>query len=137
MNRKTDLEHLNAYLQSELSAVETYDRVLKQLAGEPEAVFLRSCRSSHQRRVLLLRDEIHRLGGEPARVDVGAGIPPPARDAGTRAAFATLEEREEHGRHDYQRELAELTPTTRNFVVVRLLPEQQRTAETVHALEPA
>jgi hypothetical protein len=89
--------------------------------------------------VLLLRDEIHRLGGEPSTSGPWGESRPEisAERRSTKAAIAVLEQDEDHRRDDYHRGLRDLTPTTRNFVVARLLPEQQRTAETVRALEPA
>lgn len=136
-----DIDHLNSFLRGELSAVETYDQALEKLSSEPTlAAPLRSCRGSHQRRVELLRTEIQRLGGTPADGSGAWGgfaklVEGGAKMFGKKAALAALEEGEDHGRDDYQRELDELSPTTRSFVQTQLVPEQRRTHDALASLK--
>lgn len=136
-----DVDQLNSFLRGELSAVETYDQCLEKLTDEPQlAKVLRDCRESHDRRAQLLRREIQRLGGEAA---VSSGlwggfaklIEGGAKAFGKKAAIAALEEGEDHGRDDYQRDLNELGPDAVNLVRNKLLPEQLRTHEVLSNLK--
>lgn len=136
-----DLDLMNSFLRGELSAVETYDQALEKLADEPSiAGILRECRDSHARRVSTLKREIARLGGE-ASDDSGIWggfaklVEGGAKAFGKKAAIAALEEGEDHGRDDYQRELRELGPEAREFVESKLLPEQLRTHDELSALK--
>jgi hypothetical protein len=140
---KSDLEHLNSFLRGEISAVETYDQAIEKLADEPSLKNkLADCRSSHEHRVALLRDEISRRGGEPAE-DSGAWgsfaqlVEGGAKVFGKKAAIAALEEGEDHGRDDYRSELDELSPDVRRLVEGRLLPEQLRTHQVLSDLKHA
>ena len=138
---KDDVKQLNSFLRGEISAVETYDQALKKLADEPEmAAPLETCRTSHQRRVELLRSEVQRRGGKPAE---GSGVwggcanlvEGGAKVFGKGAAIAALEEGEDHGRDDYQRDLDDMSPAARDFVQTQLIPEQLRTHDTISALK--
>jgi uncharacterized protein (TIGR02284 family) len=136
-----DLDLMNSFLRGELSAVETYDQALEKLAGEQSiAGILRECRDSHARRVSMLKREIARLGGE-ASDDSGVWggfaklVEGGAKAFGKKAAIAALEEGEDHGRDDYQRELRELGPEAREFVEGKLVPEQLRTHDELSALK--
>lgn len=136
-----DIDQLNSFLRGELSAVETYDQALEKLEDEPSlAAPLRTCRTSHMRRVDLLRNEVTRLGGKPANGSGAWGnfaklVEGGAKVFGKKAAIAALEEGEDHGRDDYQRDLSDLSPATRGFVEAQLLPEQHRTHGEVASLK--
>lgn len=135
-----EIEHLNAHLRGEISAVETYRQVLDRVGSLPEAAELRDCMRSHEHRVMRLREEIARRGGRPAETSgpwgalvrlVGAG----AKAFGAKAAIAVLEEGEEHGRNDYQRDLGALGREARVLVEQFLLPEQLRTHAVISRLK--
>jgi hypothetical protein len=60
-----------------------------------------------------------------------------AKAFGEAAAISALEEGEDHGRNDYQRNLGDLSTEARLFVQSRLLPEQQRTHAMMSTLQHA
>jgi hypothetical protein len=136
-----DVKRLNSFLRGEMSAVETYNQAIRKLGSEPSVSSkLEGARNSHQQRVALLREEIVRRGGEPAE---GSGVwgafanltEGGAKMLGKQAAIAALEQGEDHGRDDYKRELAELSPDARQLVETRILPEQMRTHDTLSELK--
>jgi hypothetical protein len=140
-NRDNDVKHLNSFLRGEISAVETYNQALRKLGAEPGlSSKLEGARNSHQQRVEVLREEISRLGGEPAE---GSGVwgafarlaEGGAKALGQQAAIAALEEGEDHGRDDYKRDLENLSPEGRRLVESKLLPEQLRTHDTLSTLK--
>lgn len=130
---------LNSLLRGELSAVETYDQAIRQLAKEriPELAENRDC---HAGRVDALRREILGLGGEPAKssgvwggfaklVEKGASV------AGRFAIIATLEEGEDRGLADYRKARDELDGPARTGIDTDLLPAQKRTHERMSRLQ--
>lgn len=140
---ETDVTQLNSFLRGELSAVETYEQAIAKLDDEPSLrAKLEDCRTSHQRRVALLREEITRRGGEPAE---GSGlwgtfaqlVEGGAKVFGKKAAIAALEEGEDHGRDDYKAEIDNQDSDLRSFIESKLLPEQLRTHDTLSALKQA
>ena len=60
------VDALNGFLRGEISAVETYRQAIEKLGGSPTGAQLEDCRRSHEQRVAKLRDQVARLGGEPA-----------------------------------------------------------------------
>jgi hypothetical protein len=139
--QEKDIDQLNSFLRGELSAVETYEQAIEKLKDEPSlATSLSTCRTSHMRRAELLRTEVTRLGGEPAAGSGAWGtfaklVEGGAKVFGKKAAIAALEEGEDHGRDDYQRDLKDLSLATRGFVEAQLLPEQHRTHGEVASLK--
>lgn len=134
------ISQLNSFLRGEISAVETYRQAIEKLTGTDILPQLRDCLISHENRVKLLKDEIVRLGGEPADrsgvwgafarlMEGGAAL------FGEKAAIAVLEEGEDHGRNDYDRGLEDLDPPVRRFVETSLLREQFRTHEIMSRLK--
>jgi uncharacterized protein (TIGR02284 family) len=136
-----DVDHLNSFLRGEISAVETYDQAIAKLADEPSVKNqLTEARSSHQERVHVLRAEITKRGGQPAEGSGAWGsfaklIEGGAKIFGAKAAIAALEEGEDHGRDDYQRDLKDLSPDVRRLVESQLLPAQLRTHDTLSSLK--
>ena len=60
---KDDITQLNSFLRGELSAVETYDQAIAKLGDDPAVRGkLDNCRTSHQLRATLLREEILPVG---------------------------------------------------------------------------
>jgi len=140
---KDDVTQLNSFLRGELSAVETYDQAIHKLGDDPAVSGkLENCRTSHQLRVTLLREEIRRRGGQPSE---GSGpwgafaqlVEGGAKLFGKKAALAALEEGEDHGRDDYKAELEDMSPDLRRFVEAKLLPEQLRTHDVLSGLARA
>ena len=140
---KDDITQLNSFLRGELSAVETYDQAIAKLGDDPAVRGkLDNCRTSHQLRATLLREEIRRRGGEPAEGSVPWGafallVEGGAKLFGKEAALAALEQGEDHGREDYRAELDDLSPELRRFVEGKLLPEQLRTHDALSGLARA
>lgn len=135
-----EIEQLNSFLRGEISAVETYRQAIDRLGSLPEAAELRDCMRSHEHRVMRLREEIARRNGKPAESSGTWGafvklIEAGASAFGPKAAIAALEEGEDHGRNDYQRDLASMSREGRILVEQYLLPEQLRTHAVISRLK--
>src|SRR5689334_16540035 len=80
MRGETDksVDALNELLRGEISAVETYRQAIDKLGSSPTVAQLEGCRRSHEQRIAKLRDQVSRLGGQPAK------------DSGAWGAFAKL-----------------------------------------------
>jgi uncharacterized protein (TIGR02284 family) len=134
------IDQLNSFLRGELSAVETYQQAISRLPTSVNRGLLEECRRSHQRRAELLAQEIRRRGGEPAQSSGAWGafaklVEGGAQVFGENMAIAALEEGEDHGRDDYQRDLSDLEPAARSFVEQHVLPEQLRTHDAMRVLK--
>jgi hypothetical protein len=142
MRGETDktVDALNVFLRGELSAVETYRQAIEKLGRSPTGAQLEDCRRSHEQRVAMLRDQVTRLGGEPAR-DSGAWgafarlVEGGATALGERAAVAALEEGEDHGLKLYRGDLDKLDMTSRQLVETDLLPAQEQTHQFMSTLK--
>lgn len=141
MDINTSVDTLNSLLRGEISAVETYDQALQKLKGDATvATQLSECRSSHEERVELLRNEITRLGGKPAD---GSGpwgtfaklVEGGAKAFGRQAAIAALEEGEDHGLKQYRDDLPKLDANMRTALEGRLLSKQQQTHRAMSTLK--
>lgn len=135
-----DIDQLNSFLRGEISAVETYQQCLEKLESNQLASTLNTLKASHQSRAKRLREEITRLGGEPAE---GAGVwggmtklaEGGAKLFGEKAAISMLEEGEDHGLKDYKRDYDDVGPEIRNLIATQMLPEQQRTHDRLSELK--
>ncbi len=138
---ESDVKQLNSFLRGELSAVETYDQCIAKIQKNSQIVgTLEDARSSHERRVELLRNRVMDLGGEPARSSGAWGsfaklVEGGAKAFGEAAAVAALEEGEDHGRDDYKRELKDVSPETSTFIRMELLPAQKQTHDALSRLK--
>ncbi len=137
---KNTVEQLNSFLRGELSAVETYEQAIAKLPSSASRASLEECARSHRTRASLLAREIRRLGGEPAQSSGTWGtfarlFEGGAQLFGEKAAIAALEEGEDHGRDDYQRDLEDLEPSVRTFIQQYVLPEQLRTHNAMRVLK--
>lgn len=127
-----DVEHLNSFLRGELSAVETYRQALGHVRDDLVRRALEDCREDHEQRVQSLREHIEKLGGTPADSSGVWGtfakvVQGGADTLGEKAAVAALEEGEDHGLHDYERDLPRVHGEARRLVRMELLPSQKRT----------
>jgi uncharacterized protein (TIGR02284 family) len=136
----TDVETLNSFLRGEISAVETYRQAIGHVADDRIRGQLEDCLHDHEHRVESLRDRIEKLGGKPAEgsgiwgtfaklVQAGADV------LGEKTAIQALEEGEDHGLADYQRDLDKTHGEARRFVRMELLPAQKRTHERLSRLK--
>jgi uncharacterized protein (TIGR02284 family) len=136
----TDIKHLNSLLRGERSAVETYQQCLDKLENTtPLTQQLSMLKSSHDSRVRKLSARIMQLGGQPddssgAWGTFAKAVEGSAKVFGQKAAISALEEGEDHGNKEYS-DLDDLTPSTRRFVEVELLPEQRRTHDTLSGIK--
>jgi uncharacterized protein (TIGR02284 family) len=135
-----DVDTLNSFLRGEMSAVETYRQALGRVSDDRLRDALEDCQHDHEHRVEQLRERIRKLGGEPAEgsgvwgtfaklVQAGADL------LGDKAAIQALEEGEDHGLHDYQRDVDQVHGEARRFVKMELLPAQKRTHERLSRLK--
>jgi uncharacterized protein (TIGR02284 family) len=133
---------LNSFLRGEISAVETYRQALEKFEQPNLKTKLQDCLQSHAQRVTILSDQIRTLGGAPSTSSgvwgtFAKAIEGGAKTFGERAAVAALEEGEDHGRNDYKRDISKLDTSTRQLVESRIVPEQQRTHDTMSSLKKA
>jgi uncharacterized protein (TIGR02284 family) len=135
-----DVDTLNSFLRGEISAVETYRQALGHVSDDRLRGTLEECQHDHEHRVEELRERIRKLGGEPASnsglwgtfaklMQGGADL------LGEKAAIQALEEGEDHGLHDYQRDADQVHGEARRFVKMELLPAQKRTHERLSRLK--
>ena len=139
-DRSQDIKYLNAFLKSELSAVETYNQCIKKLDDVTVTSGLSDLQTSHQRRAELLRQKIRELGGTPEdssglwgslakAVEGGASL------FGNRSSLAVLEEGEDRGRDEYIEKSDNLSPDLQRFVNAELLPEQRRSHDELNRIQ--
>lgn len=132
-----DIDKLNDFLKSEIAAVETYGQAIEK-TGQSSTVVQRlvELRQSHAGRARLLKERIVALGGVPAE---GSGVwggfaklvEGGAKTFGEKAALSALEEGEDKGLKEYRDEIEDLSDATRQFVASMILPEQQRSHDTL------
>lgn len=135
-----DIKQLNSFLRGELSAVETYQQCIEKVEDESVRSQLLSLQESHRTRVILLKERVLSLGGQPEQsagawgtlvkaVEEGASV------FGAAAAMSVLEEGEDHGLNDYRKDVENLSPPERLFVESQLLPEQQRSHDILSGMD--
>ncbi len=140
MVSRPDIERVNSLLKMELSAAETYQRALSKLPHSNHRAILQDCADSHEGRARLLAEEVRRLGGIPAQ---GSGVwgvfaklvTGGAAVLGERAAISVLEEGEDLEQNSCKRELDGVGPATRELIMERIVPEQNRTHQVMSALK--
>jgi demethoxyubiquinone hydroxylase (CLK1/Coq7/Cat5 family) len=134
------INKLNECLRGELSAVETYDLAMRGVRDLELVSALRELRDSHDHRVTLLRDRIRACGAEPVQTSGAWGafariLQRGADLFGDGLAMSALEEGEDRGLRMYSEDMDRLDAKSRDFVVLELLPEQERTHELCGALQ--
>jgi uncharacterized protein (TIGR02284 family) len=140
MANTTDVETLNSFLRGEISAVETYRQAIGHVSDERIRSQLEDCLHDHEHRVEAIRERVEKLGGTPAGgsgvwgtfarlVQGGADL------LGEKTAIQALEEGEDHGLADYQRDVDKTHGEARRFVRMELLPAQKRTHERLSRLK--
>ena len=137
-DNSTAIGRLNGLLTGELSAVETYERLIAEFASD-SPIELEECLRSHQMRVQALKVRILDLGGTPS---TGGGIwatfvamfEGGAALFGRKTAFCALAEGENLGVSEYRDVLDDLDAESRHLLTTRLIPEQLKTRHIVHNL---
>ena len=134
------VDTLNGFLRGEISAVETYRQALDKLQTSPSRVQLEQCRRSHEQRVERLRREVVRLGGKPEEGSGAWGafaslVEGSAKVLGEKAAISALEAGEDRGLKLYRDEMGKLDATARAVIESEVLPEQERTHESLSTLK--
>jgi demethoxyubiquinone hydroxylase (CLK1/Coq7/Cat5 family) len=135
-----DVETFNSFLRGELSAVETYRQAIGHISDEALRSQLEACQRDHEQRVTAIRERVEKLGGTPAEssglwgifakvVEGGAAL------LGEKAAVQVLEEGEDHGLADYERDAEQVHGDARRFVRMELLPAQKRTHKKLSQLK--
>lgn len=133
------LNELNAMLQGEMAAVESYRLATDKVSDQQVVSSLRACLKSHQDRVDLLRAAIEKQGGT-AETTAGTWgsftklVTKASGAVGDKALVASLEEGEDMGLNDYEWRLVKLQGPLHHFVKNKLLSEQQTTHKIVSAL---
>ena len=140
-NSEKDIDKLNDFLKSEIAAVETYSQAIEKTGNSSTVVQrLVELRQSHSSRAQLLRQQIVALGGEPAE---GSGmwgaftklVEGGAKAFGEKAALQALEEGEDKGLQEYRDEMDDLSEGMRSFIASQILPEQQRSHDTMSRMK--
>jgi len=135
-----DVETLNSFLRGEISAVETYRQAIDHVSDDRIRSQLEDCLHDHEHRVEALRERVEKLGGTPTEssgpwgtfarlMQGGAGV------LGEKVAVQALEEGEDHGLSDYQRDMDKTHGEARRFVRMELLPAQKRTHERMSRIK--
>jgi demethoxyubiquinone hydroxylase (CLK1/Coq7/Cat5 family) len=137
---QNDVETLNSFLRGEISAVETYRQAMGRISDERLRSQLEECQKDHEQRVAAIRERIEKLGGMPAEGSGPWGVFAKAVQGGAaalgeKAAIQALEEGEDHGLADYQRDADQVHGDARRFVRMELLPAQKRTHERLSRLK--
>lgn len=133
------IAQLQSFCRGEMSAVEAYATALAANTDDKLRDVLRSCLLSHQERVLALEAQIRLLGGDAPKSAGAWGalatvMEQIASALGAAPALYVLEQGEEHGLRDYRRDIERLDPTTRAFVVERILRSQLETRKAIDEL---
>jgi hypothetical protein len=121
---------LAAILQNEVSAVDTYDRLIHRLSDGQLKSTLEQYRDAHVRRVKKMCD---RLGLNETQSD----IQPWSTFTGPLGDYQMLEVLENGERHvldDYSNLCGKLDKPEQEFVSHELLPDQQRIVRTISEL---
>lgn len=134
------IERLNEMVRLELASVETYDLALSSIQEIELRGPLQQIRDSHEKRLTLLRERIHTLGGQPARNSgvwgaFARAIQRGADLLGNRVALAALEEGEEQVQKRYTRDIDEIAAQERDFVERELMKEQVYTLDLARSLQ--
>jgi len=140
MANTTDVETLNSFLRGEISAVETYRQAIGHVSDERIRSQLEDCLHDHEHRVQAIRERVEKLGGTPVGssglwgtftklMQAGADL------LGEKTALQALEEGEDQGLADYQRDMDKTHGEARRFVRMELLPAQKRTHERMSRLK--
>jgi uncharacterized protein (TIGR02284 family) len=145
MHRIIDsIKATNSLLRGELSATETYQQALQKLGRGPAAEHLWRIHHEHREAANALRQEVHRLGGQP---DQGSGawgawaklVEGAAKLFGETAALKALKEGEEHGLKSYESALTDETLPDDCKALIRstLLPSTREHVATLDRLMTA
>lgn len=135
------VDQLNSLLRGEISAVETYDIAIGKVDDEhgAEATMLRAIAQEHGQHAQTLRDEIRRLGSQPDDSSGAWGlwaktVQGAASLFGDASALKALKEGEEHGIKDYREAFDDIDAPTRELVLTRVLPDEQRHVEILDGM---
>jgi hypothetical protein len=141
MGEEASIRTLIAFLREELATVGSYRRALPRFAEAPDGDELRACLASHERRIETLERRIRFLGGDPnAKEDdqVAPAVSIPGLGSGDEAAdaaIAALEASEDRGLKHYLDDVCKLDRDTRSLVAREILPEQVRTYDSLTDLK--
>jgi demethoxyubiquinone hydroxylase (CLK1/Coq7/Cat5 family) len=135
-----DIDTLNSFLRGELSAVETYRQASKHIKGDLAKTEVETNLRDHEQRVAAIQDRIRELGGKPAE---GSGlwgafakaVQGTADLLGDKLAIDALEQGEDHGLADYNRDIDKLHGAARTFARSQLLPAQKQTHDRLSKLK--
>lgn len=123
---------LNSLLRGELSAIETYEQALVQVANEPGVGDLRHIAEEHRQAAEVLRRHIVERGGKPS-ADSGAWgtvvrtVEGAAKLFGNSSALEVLKTGEQHGVNSYESALRDenLDEPCKELIRSTLLPQTQ------------
>ncbi|QSQ16890.1 DUF2383 domain-containing protein [Myxococcus landrumensis] len=135
-----DVDTLNSFLRGEISAVETYRQAIGHVSDDVRRRTLEECRLDHEHRVEALRERILQMEGKPAE---GSGVwgafakvvQGGANALGEGAAITALEEGEDVGLREYERDANKVHGDLRRFVRMELLPAQKSTHKKLSHLK--
>jgi demethoxyubiquinone hydroxylase (CLK1/Coq7/Cat5 family) len=132
------VDHLNALLRGELSAVETYEQAIVKTTDNPipELALNRDC---HARRVRVLSEAVRANGGRPDATSgvwgtIAEAVTGGAAVLGRSAIIAILEEGEDRGLKDYRQASGMVDEETQREIEQDLLPAQKRTHKRMSLL---
>jgi len=129
------IDHLNALVRGELSAVETYGQAIAALASNPIPELDLNC-NCHARRVRELSDLITELGGAAETTSgfwgaISVAVTEGATVLGRHAILTVLVKGEEQGLTDYRAAAGKVDERSRQLIEQELIPSQQRVYDRV------
>lgn len=145
MNQEHCIDICNGLLRGERSAIETYDKALKDYRDHAGVVVeLTRIRGDHAQAVKELEANIRSMGGVP---DEGSGawgavanaVQAAANLFGTGSALESLQQGEKSGERDYKSALEDedVMPGCKSMIQTRLLPTVEAHVTALEALQKA
>ena len=128
-NNTKCIDVCNSLLRGEISAVETYNKVIEKYRGEDEIPELIRIKREHEHSVSRLQANVVGMGGTPSE-DSGAwgsltkAITSTVNLFGEESAINVLRQGEEHGLSDYEKALEneDVMPSCKDMIRDELVP---------------
>ncbi len=140
MEMGKDERYLNKVLRGEISAVETYDQVIRKFEGESESQRLAEFRRDHERAVETLKGMIRHEGWAPDSESgpwgaVAKTVTGVSKLFGDSSAVKALIEGEEHGLKQYREALdLDISEDDRRTIENDLIPMTERHINSLNAM---
>ena len=132
---------IDEIIRGEISAVEAYEQVLKEIDADPESLRLEKFRDQHLHAVNYWQRQVKREGKIPEQsssiwgtvVETFVGV---SKLLGSTSALKALKAGEEHGLKNYTNMLEDsnLTSMQKKEIIDTFIPRQKQHIETINSL---